>query len=278
MKPVGPIDARDEYAALHDELLALLEDLEPAAWRRPTACAGWTVRDVAAHLLDTDLRRLSFQRDGMRPEETPAIGSYDDLLAVLNRLNATWVEAARRLSPRLLIELLAFAGPRVTALFRSIDPAAPAAFAVSWAGEESSAHWFDVARELTEKWLHQQQIREAAGRPLLVERRFLHPVLDTFLRALPHVYRDVRAEDGTTVETRIGGEAGGRWSLRRDGGGWRLYHGAAPSPAAVVGLDQDVAWRLLSSRRRPPELVERVRFEGDRGLGGVLLGTVSVMA
>jgi hypothetical protein len=48
---------------------------------------------------------------------------------------------------------------------KSLDPLAPAAFAVSWAGEETSSNWFDTARELTERWHHQQQIRLATIGP-----------------------------------------------------------------------------------------------------------------
>jgi RNA-directed DNA polymerase len=34
----------------------------------------------------------------------------------------------------------------------SLDPFAPAACNVSWAGEQTSLNWFDTARELTERW------------------------------------------------------------------------------------------------------------------------------
>ena len=37
------------------------------------------------------------------------------------------------------------------------------AFGVAWAGEERSPAWFDVARELTERWHHQAHIRLATG-------------------------------------------------------------------------------------------------------------------
>ena len=47
----------------------------------------------------------------------------------------------------------------------SLDPFAPARFAVGLAGEETSLNWFDTARELTERWHHQQHIRLATNRP-----------------------------------------------------------------------------------------------------------------
>ena len=34
-----------------ERMFALAE--EPGAWERPTACAGWTTRDVVGHIVDT---------------------------------------------------------------------------------------------------------------------------------------------------------------------------------------------------------------------------------
>lgn len=48
---------------------------------------------------------------------------------------------------------------------------------MSWAGEEQSANWFDTAREFTERWHHQQQIRLAVGQPGIMSREFYYPVL-----------------------------------------------------------------------------------------------------
>jgi hypothetical protein len=59
-------------------------------------CSAWQVKDVAAHLLDTSLRRLSLHRDGdSSPHLMPG---PDGLLPFLNRLNAEWTVAAYRLA------------------------------------------------------------------------------------------------------------------------------------------------------------------------------------
>jgi uncharacterized protein (TIGR03083 family) len=41
----------------------LLRKLDESDWAAETVCPGWSVRDVAAHLLHDDLRRLSRSRD-----------------------------------------------------------------------------------------------------------------------------------------------------------------------------------------------------------------------
>src|SRR5262245_46451755 len=189
LRPVEPILVAGLFPDLGRELLALLRPLGAEDWQRPTVCPGWSVRDVAAHLLDTAVRRLSFGRDRL-PFPAPAspIDTYDGLLAFLNALNAEWVAAFRRVSPALLVHFLAAVGPAFSAYVATLDPHAPG-IPVAWAGEDASAAWFDLARELTERWHHQQQIRLATGAPPLDDPRFVAPVLETFLHALPHRYR-----------------------------------------------------------------------------------------
>ncbi|MCL5999462.1 MAG: maleylpyruvate isomerase N-terminal domain-containing protein, partial [Chloroflexi bacterium] len=272
MQPLEPIWIVDLLPDVHNELLALLRGLPVDAWDRPTAAIPWTVRDVVAHLLDTDIRRLTFQRDGLPPlrPETP-INSYQDLVTFINQLNAEWVRAARRISPSLLIDFHAIVGPQVHQFFKSLDPFAPSPGGVAWAGEQRSPNWFDIAREYTEKWHHQQHIRDAVGAPGLTSRHFLHPALDTFLRGLPYTYRDVQAPAGTLLALEITGNAGDEWALMRQEARWQLYHGHADDTAARVRMDQDTAWRLFTKGITPAQARMRAQIGGDEALGARLL-------
>src|SRR5688572_28281518 len=174
MRVPAPVSTQHLFMPLHEELLVLLRGLSAEEWSAPTVAGAWTAKDVAAHLLDTALRRLSIQRDGyLRP------GPFEP-----NAANREWVTAAARLSPRVLIEMMERYGRENAEFLASLDPEAKAQWGVSWAGEEESLVWFDVARELTERWHHQQQIRDATGRAPLHEP-YLAPVLATFVRALP---------------------------------------------------------------------------------------------
>jgi uncharacterized protein (TIGR03083 family) len=277
MRPMEPIHVAERFAPLHGELVALLAGLSDEEWTRPAAKL-WTVKDVAAHLLDGDVRQLSFRRDGMPPPppDRPIAGPRD-FVDFLDRINAVWVDAARRISPRLLVELHRMTGPEVARLFEGLDPYGPALFPVAWAGEETSPGWMDAAREYTERWHHQQQIRDAAGRAPLTGREWLHPVLDTFVRALPHGYRDTHADEGAAVLVSVAGDAGDDWSLLREGGRWTLHAGPAPRPAATVTMDADTAWRLFTKGLSREEAERRVTIEGERRLGEPTLGTLAIM-
>lgn len=277
MREPARVDVVPLFGPLQEELVQLLSGLPAADWELPTVAGAWRVRDVAAHLLDTDLRRISLQRDGRTlPVETPITG-WADLVRLLNGLNAGWVEAARRLSPRVLTELLAYSGRELASLVATLDPDAPAPFGVLWAGQSASTNWFDLGREYTEKWHHQAQIRLAVGAAPLDGRRFLHPVLAFSMHALPRALDGEAAPEGTAVSVRVTGEAGGAWSAVRGASGWRLFEGEAPSPAARVAMDGATAWRLLYNSLTADEARRRVTAEGDVRLVAAVLGARSVM-
>ena len=278
-QPLAPTLAAHLFPALGRELVALLRSLPAEAWEKPTVCRAWTVKDIAAHLLDTALRRLSAGRDAhvLPPPPVPVTG-YRDLVGFLNGLNAEWVTAMRRLSPRLLVDLLEWAEPQLAAHLAAVDPWSPALFPVSWAGEESSLAWFDVARELTERWLHQQQIRLAVGAPPLADPELSAAVFDTFLRALPHAFAGRNARPGTALVIEVRGEAPLAYTLEREARGWRLLAGAASSPAAGASLDEQTAWLLLSKGMPGAEARHRATLAGDIALLAPFFDTVAVMA
>lgn len=269
-----PILVRDLFADDRAALLDLLSGLTGDQWKLPTACEGWSVHDVAVHLLRGDLSKLSRGRDGW---DGPPPDPGEDLAVFIGRLNDEWWRAVQRLSPRVLLDLLARAGQEVFAYLAMLDPHAPGA-PVSWAGPEPAPVWLDLAREYTERWHHQQHIRDAVGRPGQTERRFLHPVLATFAYALPVALRGTASPAGTVVHLHISGDAGGDWSVAREGNAWRLYMGVPAVPAAGVVLDQTTAWRLFTRGLTPFEAARSATLAGDRGLGEHLLRAVAIIA
>ena len=268
MRVPQPILAGPLFTPIHDELMSLLRSLSEEEWLAPTVAGGWIVRDVAAHLLDTGLRRLSMHRDGYTPPVPPEAFA-NGLGAFINDTNASGVAYARRLSPAMLIDLHERSGTQLAEFLGSLDPFSDAKWPVSWAGDEHSPMWFDVARELTERWHHQQQIRDAVGRRPLYE--FLAPVVDTFVRALPFTYRDLDASDGTALVLHIDGAS---WTLVRENARWLLYADVAPSPATIVTMSGDAAWRVFTKQKIDP----RARIEGDAHLAEPLLKMVAIVA
>lgn len=238
---VQPIEVRPLMSRERPQLLALLRSLSQDDWARPTVCPGWSVKDVVLHVLgDADFGWLSRGRDKDPTGLIPVNGDYRAFVAELNRKNERWVEAARALSPRLICELLEFCGPMVDSYLATIDMDATSR--VSWASRDPVPVWLDLARDFTERWVHQQQIRDAVSRPGLNDEDWLSPVLRTFVWALPHHFRELATDAGTQLLVIISGQGGGHWTLTRREDGWELDDRTAIQPAATVELSSDAAW------------------------------------
>ena len=80
----GPILCAHLLRKVDARLLELLASLRPEEWDLDTVAPAWKVRDVAAHLLDTVLRKLSLARDGWFVEPAD-IHSPEALAAFVNR-------------------------------------------------------------------------------------------------------------------------------------------------------------------------------------------------
>jgi uncharacterized protein (TIGR03083 family) len=270
-----PILVVDLFPVERTALLDLLASLDADAWQNETACPGWAVRDIVAHLVADDLGRLARDRDGYRPKRR---NEGEDLLAFIDRQNGELVQAMRRISPELLVTLLEVGGRETQAHFEGLHLFAIGE-PVSWAtGDHPAPIWLDVARELTERWHHQQQIREAVDAPLLTEPRLLRPVIETFAHALPQTFRATERPEGTVATLVVRGDSGGTWSAVRESDAWRLHAGRPPTPDAEVRLDQDDYWRLATRGLTPEAAEGRATMSGDLELARRLLTTVAIIA
>ena len=276
LRPMERLDVAPLFAPLHRELLQLLRSLSEEAWGRPTIAGKWRVRDIAAHLLDGELRKLSAQRDRhvYRAGDPPR--TYDDVVSLINSLNATGVGYGERLSPRMLVDLLGVTGKWFSDFVVTLDPDAEAMYPVAWAGESQSQNWMDTGREYTEQWHHQMQIRDAVGAPLLLDDSWYEPLLSFSVRALPRTYAAVPAAGGTSINVHID-DRPWAWCLVREGEGWRIYQGSVAEPDASVHIPFDDAWRIFYNALDPSAAESRLRIERDRRLGLPLLAARSVM-
>jgi uncharacterized protein (TIGR03083 family) len=271
---LGPrIDVRPVLAEQQAAFIDLLRRLDTDEWAQPTICPGWSVKDVAAHVLGDHLGRLSIHRDGFQVLQ-PRYG--EAFPAFLDRINGEWVIAARRISPPMLIELLSTLGDQIVKFWQTVDLDVLGA-RVIWAGDGPHPYWLDVAREYTEYWTHHQQVCDATGRTGLTDPRYIGPVLDIFMRALPHTLRNVTRGEGTSLQVSVAGPGGGDWTCTRGTDHWRLHHQPHPHPTARLDLDSDTTWRLCTRGITPEQASRRARIEGDQHLAMAALQIVSII-
>jgi uncharacterized protein (TIGR03083 family) len=274
----APIEVRHLFPLLDHELIRLLRQLSPAEWQLPTLAKKWCVKDVAAHLLDGNIRVIAAMHQHS-PPPAPAITGYMELVSYLDNLNAEWVNAMKRVSPEQLVDWLEGTGPRYCEYMASQLLFEKAPYSVAWAGESESLNWFHIAREYTEKMHHQLQVRHALGceEPLLTPS-FFHPFIATLMHGLPHSLARTIAPESTTIRVEISSEAGGTWYVENIGQRWHLITNPRVLPSASILISPTIAWKLFTKGIDPGSAFKQVTCEGDERLCKAVMQMVAVMA
>lgn len=150
-----PVTGRPDVMALAQQeradLLLLLRSLSPEQWQAPSLCSGWSVRDVAAHVVSYDVLStvqtgVLFARTGFR----------------FGPANARALARLRGLGPPDLLELVARCQR-------------PRGLTAAFGGRIG----------LTDCTIHHQDIRRALGLPRTIAPERLRVVLDFALIAPP---------------------------------------------------------------------------------------------
>ncbi|MDP1792588.1 MAG: maleylpyruvate isomerase N-terminal domain-containing protein [Acidimicrobiales bacterium] len=270
--PVSPIAPLFELE--RTRLLELLNDLGDDDWQRPTSCPGWTVLDLVAHLLGDDVGLISRKRDnysGVFPDDNI---SEDGFIDWLDDFQISWVRAARRASPRLVTELLEWTAPRLVSMFDAQDLTARSAH-VTWAGPDLAPVWLDQLRELSEYWIHRQQILEAVDRPIDLDAVLLRPILLGLRWAWPYRLSLADADVQGAIQIRIGDPIGEQWTLTGRNGDWQFTDDSADDVIVHASLTADQAWRMLTSNLREP--FEQLDISGDPRIVDVLRNTRAII-
>lgn len=148
---------------------------------------------------------------------------------------------------------------------------------VWWAGIDPAPTWLDLARDYSEEWTHQQHIRDATRRPRLTDAVFIDAALETFARALPHVYRDAPVAGASVVVVAVHGDGRDQsWALWREPMGWTLIHARPPAPTAAIAMPADMFWRLATGGIEPGQVRRMAQVQGNPDLAEPGLHIVAV--
>jgi uncharacterized protein (TIGR03083 family) len=260
---------RPERAALLD----LLRDLTDEEWAAPTECPAWSVKGIALHVLGDDLSLLTRQRDTSTDSLTLFAEDHPGLTfrELLDGFNEHWVSGARFFSAPLLIELLDLVGQWSADFYESVGLDTVSGEPVQFfATLDLSPYWQVIAREYSERVIHQSQIRRALGRPE-VDGPLLGAAAEVHAHLLAAWARDYAPEVGSTVAF-VAGPAG-RWTLVREADRWSVAGGA--SADAEITVSGDAVARLVSRGLDAPDLEAVVTFGGDVDLARGLLDPIA---
>ena len=278
MHPNIPVPTIHLFPPLDQLLVELLQSLSVEDWELQTLAPAWKVKDVAAHLLAGNVRNLSSSRDGYFNQDAGHSNAYQDIVQYINLINEDWTKAMKTVSPQMLITLLSITNSLYSDHLEKLLPFEKSVYAVSWAGESESQNWFHIAREYTEKWHHQQQIRHAIGQASpLFSKTFFTPYLDTSLRAVPYHLGNLSATQGDTFSIIVSGEGGGEWHFIYESGKWIIMTETPSHSVAKVHIDDQVIWRMFSKEISADELKDRTTVSGKKEIAEAFLGMTAVM-
>lgn len=272
-----PADPPHDYTRLIEQeraaLIDVLRSIRDDDWTKPTVCPGWSVHDLVLHVLGTDIGVISRQRDDHAGSPGPSGATASAFETFLDSLNDDWVRSMRCMSPRMSIDLLARTGRELVDLYCDTSGSVRDA-RVSWASSEPVPRWFDHARELTERWVHHQQILDAIGASAWFDANMVAAVLDTFSHAYRQKLSGLRRSEGTTAGVDITGEVARSWRWESTGKSWVTGSSEAET---LITMDVAMAWRLLTNGLSPDQWPEPSPAK-DLAVARALLRTRAILA
>jgi uncharacterized protein (TIGR03083 family) len=228
-----------------NDVATLCSDLSAAQWDTATECPGWTVHDNVAHMIGTERMLLGEQptADARDIEGLPHV--RNDIGAA----NEQWIGTYRSWDgAALLDELRAVTGRRLEVL--------AAMTTAEWDKEGFTPEGPGPYRQFMEIrlfdcWYHDQDIREALGRPGYLDG----PVADISVGRIPAkalgyvVGKKAGAPPGSTVLFEISGAAPIVAAIAVPPEGRAvLLEGPPASPTVRIALDRRTFARLAGGR------------------------------
>lgn len=238
------------------EIASLLAGLDGEQWASP-ALPGWNVHDVVAHLVGTE-RMLA---GSALPSVAPGSERADHVRNDIGRANEAWVRALRSLSNAdLLAEFRAVTAQRLNALtaMTADDFDAP-----SWTPVGDATYGRFMQVRVFDCWMHEQDIRAAAGVGGHEDGEAARLALDEVVRALGYIIgKRGRAPDGCSILISLSGP------IRRDlrvvvQGRARVVEALEGAPTASLTLSSSMFLRLAGGREDVQGALAHVELGGD---------------
>jgi uncharacterized protein (TIGR03083 family) len=258
------VAALGEVWASLDEVLSSLSDDQ---WHTATPLAGWDVQDNVAHIIGTE--------EMLNGVPAPAIeidrGARDHIRNDIGEFNEQWIEALRPMNPPMVLDRFReITGQRLRVLSElSQDEWDAETFTP--AGQDTYGRFMQI--RVFDCWLHEQDIRDAVGRPGHETGLAVEVTLDEMTTAL-----------GFVVGKKAGAQPGDRVTFALTDGRAlvREIHVEVVDRAMVVDrlhlpatlvltMPVGVMTRRCAGRVGPDELRDQIVIDGDEDLAEKIL-------
>jgi hypothetical protein len=114
--------------------------------------------------------------------------------------------------------------------------------------------------------------------PLLVEQKWIHPLIDTFVRGLvPTIYQKVFPDkNNISVILEVEDIPDGKWILKKKNS-WELFVGEELDYTSKVVMNADTTWRMFTKNIDKEAAKKRINVYGDIELGQAILELTTII-
>ncbi len=270
---MGSTTSKERTVAALGEVWASIGDLlttmDGADWHRPSPLPGWDVQDNVAHVIGTELMLL-----GHDAPPVVAVGGAH-VRNDIGAFNEAWVASMRDLTPAAMIARFGEVTDRRRRALGAMTHGEWDADALTPAGPSTYGRFMQI--RVFDCWLHEQDIRDAIGRPGHESGLAVDVTLDEMTTALGYVIgkrAGVAAGHGVTFALTDAGALVRRIDVEVGDRARVVPELTAPATVTLT-MPVGVMTRLAAGRTALDEVRERITVDGDAATADAVLGNLA---
>ncbi|MFM9499648.1 maleylpyruvate isomerase family mycothiol-dependent enzyme [Streptomyces galilaeus] len=255
----------EEWSAID----VLLSGATRAQWQLPSPCPGWSVHDLASHIIGAEAAAAW--------EGSQTASTRSALIALAQPecpdSNDAWVRMLRTERPREVLRRLRTVIPIRETQLRSLTGEQLARQVPTPAGPRSYARYLQI--RVFDCWMHEQDMRDALGRPGHDDGAPAELAVDEITETIGYlVAKRAQVPDGTTVVFDLQGPVERQIAVEVAGGRGRVVDPATGQATVTLQTRSNTLTRICGGRVTTEEAMRSVTIFGDRHLGTRIVGAL----
>ncbi len=256
------VDALGSVCSSLRELLGTLTDEQ---WTTVTALPGWDVHAVVAHIIGTEAMLAGDPTPEIELDRDAAPHVRNDIGAA----NEVWVRSMADLSPAEVLERFDDITGRRLRELQEMPQGEWDAETFTPAGRDSYGRFMQI--RVFDCWLHEQDVRDAVGRPGHVAGQAVAVSVDELSTALGYIVgKRAQVPAGTTVRFELTGSSG-RTIHVEVGERAAVVSSIDGTPTVTISLGVVLFARLCGGRVDADVARDQVTISGDEAVGEQIL-------
>jgi len=192
-------DSINTYKEAMSDIIDLLSEIAPSQWQSPTPCPGWTVADIAAHLIDLDTGAIT----GTMVDHEPQWESLAHVTNAGSKFTERGVDFRRGTAPDALLDQLSETAQALVDHLKNNEN--EIGLKLPWFKGEMSVEQF-LSMRTFDIWVHEQDIRAALNIPGNLGSNPARASLQRMISALPFIWgKKVGAPPGSVLTLHLSG-------------------------------------------------------------------------